>query len=608
MALNRDAIWAPCPTTTRGQATPLSADAKGQRIAYASNKSIFLRSIDHPSQSTQYTDHKTTTTVARFAPSGYYVASGDVSGTVREYNIISGRINDIAWDGDSQRIIAVGDGKQRFGHCITADSGNSVGEISGHSAVVNCVAIRQQRPLRAATGSDDTSIVFYHGAPFKFNTSLRGQHNNYIYGVGFSPDGANLVSVGADRKIWLYDGKSGELKTEIGKGEHKGSIFGVSWASDSKRLVTASADRTVKVWDVEAGKAVQSWEVGKGEASTIPHQQVGVVWPAGRSDGLIISLSLSGDLSYWVEGSEKPTQTIQGHQKSITAAQLSQSSSGGDTTLWTGSYEGRVCSWDVANGRGHSVEGQGHSNQIIGFAESLGSKSEIFSTAWDDTLRIIDPSAKQFLDVATTLSAQPKAVASVGQDFIAVITGTALQIYKNGSEVVTETPMKATPLALAATEGGEDTALVAIGDEDKILRLYSFDAKSSTLRPGKELTASTAPVTSLAFSPNRMYLAAGNSIGKILVYDVSDGKMVVDRWSAHTARVTSIAWNAASTHAASGGLDTNLFVWSMAAPGKRIKVINAHKDGVNGVFWSAQHGKIISVGADAAIKLWRVEL
>ena len=70
--------------------------------------------------------------MARFSPSGFYIASGDVSGMVRvwdaveavntkgEYGIISGRINDIAWDGDSQRIIAVGDGRERFGHWYVA--------------------------------------------------------------------------------------------------------------------------------------------------------------------------------------------------------------------------------------------------------------------------------------------------------------------------------------------------------------------------------------------------------------------------------------------------------------------------------------------------------
>jgi WD40 repeat protein len=145
-----------------------------------SGKSIFLRSIDDPSVCKQYTQHTVATSVARFSPSGFYVASGDVSGAVRvwdaveavntkgEYHIISGRINDIAWDGDSQRIIAVGDGRERFGHCITADSGNSVGEVSGHSKVVNSVSMRQQRPLRAATVSDDSSMCFLHGAPFNF--------------------------------------------------------------------------------------------------------------------------------------------------------------------------------------------------------------------------------------------------------------------------------------------------------------------------------------------------------------------------------------------------------------------------------------------------------
>ena len=92
-----------------------------------SSKSVFLRSIDNPSLSVQYTQHTQQPTVAKFSPSGYYVASGDVSGKVRvwdcvgedqvlkgEFPIISGPINDLAWDGDSMRIIAVGEGKGRY--------------------------------------------------------------------------------------------------------------------------------------------------------------------------------------------------------------------------------------------------------------------------------------------------------------------------------------------------------------------------------------------------------------------------------------------------------------------------------------------------------------
>lgn len=524
---------------------------------------------------------------------------------VGEYHIISGRINDIAWDGDSQRLIAVGNGQQRFGHCFTADSGNSVGEISGHSAQPNSVSIRQQRPLRAATGSDDTSMAFYHGAPFKFNTTLRGQHAGFIYGVAFSPDGSSLVSVGADKRIWLYDGKTGEARGEIGKGEHNGSIFGVSWASNSKKIVTASADKTIKIWDVEAGKANQSWTIGDDAAPGAAHQQVGVVWPAGRSDGLIISLGLNGDLSYLVEGHQQPSRTVQGHQKSITAAYVTDDPSRSSQTLWTGSYDGRVCAWSLQNGSGEAVRGAGHSNQIAGFAQSGGPPKELYSIAWDDSLRTIELSAMQFTGGAANLGTQPKAVCNLGQGYSAIITGTGLAVYKVGSERIAETSIKATPLALAAMQGSAGTALIVVSGDDRVLRLFSFNFKSSALAAEKELAPSPAQVTALAFSPAQQYLAAGMSSGKIVVYDTKEYKVVIDRWSSHTARVTAIAWNKESNYAVSGSLDTNVFVWSVESPGKRIKAINAHKDGINGVCWTTHDDKIISVGADAAIKMWK---
>lgn len=326
--------------------------------------------------------------------------------TKGEYHIIAGRINDIAWDGDSQRIIAVGDGKERFGHCITADSGNSVGEISGHSQQINCVSIRQQRPLRAATGSDDTSMCFFHGAPFKFNTSVRGKHDKFVYGTQFSPDGASLVTVGSDRKIWLYDGKTGEAQKQIGEGEHKGSIFGVSWANDSKKLVTCSGDQTVKIWDAEVGKCTQSWRLGGESGVSILDQQVGVTWPSGRSDGLVISVDLEGNLNYFQEGDAKPVKVVRGHSKAVTAA----ASAPGSKTLWTGSYDGRARSWDLATGSANPIDGEMHSNYVSGIAtEAKGDR--VYSVGWDDTLRTIDSSQLSFTGNAVKADGQPKSVA-----------------------------------------------------------------------------------------------------------------------------------------------------------------------------------------------------
>ncbi|KAK4100023.1 WD40 repeat-like protein [Parathielavia hyrcaniae] len=617
MSIAIEKILAAAPATTRGQPTQLSCDPKGERIAYASGKSIFLRSIDDPSLCKQYTGHTTTTTVAKFSPSGFWVASGDVSGKVRvwdaveavntkgEYAIISGRINDVAWDGDSQRVIAVGDGRERFGHCFTADSGNSVGEVSGHSKVVNAVAIRQQRPLRAATVSDDSTMCFLHGAPFKFANKAAGLHKGFVMGAAFSPDGSALATVGADRRIQLYDGKTGEPTKQVGEGVHTGSIFAVSWAKDSKRFVTASADQTVRVWDAESGECVQTWRVGEEGSVNVADQQVGVVWPHGRSDGLIISLSLSGDLNYLVEGNDKPTKAVQGHNKSVTA--LGVASEGKGKILTTGSFDGRVSSWDVSTGTGTAVDGQAHSNQVTQLASAGG---QTYSVGWDDTLRTIQESTNNFVGTPTKLPSQPKGIATTtsagGRTIVAL--NDSIAVYAD-SQLQTQLPTDFTPSAIAA-----NGSTVAVGaSNNNTVQIYTLSG-SNTLTPSHTLSTSTTPISALSFSPDGAHLAAGNAAGKIVVYKTTgtttNWEVATDRWSAHTARVLSLAWNAAGTHAASGALDTHVHVWSLAKPGSRVKAANAHKDGVYGVAWVEEGGdgaKIASTGGDAAVKIWGVK-
>jgi WD40 repeat protein len=66
---------------------------------------------------------------AKWSPSGYYIASGDVNGTVRvwdasqpehrlkgEFKVLASRIHDIAWDSESARLIVAGDGRERYAY------------------------------------------------------------------------------------------------------------------------------------------------------------------------------------------------------------------------------------------------------------------------------------------------------------------------------------------------------------------------------------------------------------------------------------------------------------------------------------------------------------
>ena len=552
-----------------------------------------MRSVADPTDSKQYNNHTANTTVAKFSPSGFYVASGDASGCVRvwdcvgtdmvtkgEFFVLSGRINDLSWDADSARIIAVGDGRERYGHCFTSDTGNKVGEIIGHTAVINAVDIRPVRPYRAATVADDSSMVFFNGPPYAFNFVSRGNHTNFINDVKFSPDGASIVTVGSDSKIALYDGKTGEFQKFVGDNEHKGTIFAVSWSPDSSKFATSSADGTVKLWDASSGTVVKSWVF----SNATENQQVGVVF-AGK---VIISLSLSGDLNYLSEESEMPTLVVSGHQKSITA--LTKFSSGG---IYTGSYDGRVVCWS-SEGKATTVSGDGHTNLVAGLG---GDDSTIlWSVGWDDTLRQIRGTS--FYADSYSIGAQPKAisVAKKSGDY-AFVTECTVEIYNNDLGTYNKLPVTgATSVSIT-----DDGSLVAVGIRSNDVLLF----KRGEYTPVK-LPPLRATPTYLAFSPSGVYLAAGDATGKITLYNIPEHNIQTSRWSFHTSRINSISWHPSGEYVVSGSLDTNIIIYSVAKPVKNIKQMGAHKDGVNAVAWLDEK-TIASAGSDAAVKLWTVE-
>jgi WD40 repeat protein len=554
----------------------LSYDKKSDRIVYAANRSIYLRSVENPEQSVQYSKHTFPTSVAKFSPSGFYIASGDIGGNVKiwdavgeemvtkgEYQIISGRINDLEWDADSQRIIAVGDGKERFGHCFTYDSGNSVGEITGHSEQANAVSIRPIRPYRAATVSDDSNLIFYHGPPFKFALSHKDKHTNFVHDVRFSPDGQHFLSVGADRKIALYDGKTGDFVSFI-ENSHQGSIFSVAWSPDSKQFVTASADSTVVLWDIESKKSVKHWSFEK----TLENQQVGVVF-AGK---FIISLSYSGDLHYLEESSDD-VKIVKGHQKSITALEII------DGLVYTGSYDGRICKW--VDSKAELVAT--HKGLVVGITNTG------HSISWDDTLRDLK------VDKGLSLEGQPKGISS-NSNLIGIITENSISLIENNS-ILKSTSLEKSPTCIAV--GSE---YVAIGDVKNSVHLYDRSLTHKFTLPGLQ----SVP-TILSISQNGQYLAAGDSSGKITLYSIPDKSVHTRRWAFHTSKVTSIAWHESGNYVVSGALDTSIIIYSVEKPNKNVKFLGAHTDGTNGVVWKSAN-EIVSAGADATVKTWKVEL
>ena len=72
----------------------------------------------------------------------------------------------------------------------TLGAGNTVGDLAGPTKRVNSVDFKPGRPYRVVAGSEDFSVSFFEGPPFKFKKELK-THTRFVNWTKFSPDGAS---------------------------------------------------------------------------------------------------------------------------------------------------------------------------------------------------------------------------------------------------------------------------------------------------------------------------------------------------------------------------------------------------------------------------------
>ncbi|CAD6642420.1 BAG_1a_G0040660.mRNA.1.CDS.1 [Saccharomyces cerevisiae] len=606
-------IIPPQPSTQRNFTTHLSYDPTTNAIAYPCGKSAFVRCLDDGDSKVppvvQFTGHgSSVVTTVKFSPikGSQYLCSGDESGKVivwgwtfdkesnsvevnvkSEFQVLAGPISDISWDFEGRRLCVVGEGRDNFGVFISWDSGNSLGEVSGHSQRINACHLKQSRPMRSMTVGDDGSVVFYQGPPFKFSASDRIHHKqgSFVRDVEFSPDsGEFVITVGSDRKISCFDGKSGEFLKYIEDDQEpvQGGIFALSWL-DSQKFATVGADATIRVWDVTTSKCVQKWTLDKQQ---LGNQQVGVV---ATGNGKIISLSLDGTLNFYELGHDEVLKTISGHNKGITALTVNP--------LISGSYDGRIMEWSSSSMH------QDHSNLIVSLDNSKS--QEYSSISWDDTLKVNGITKHEF-------GSQPKVASANNDGFTAVLTNDddLLILQSFTGDIIKSVRLNSPGSAVSLSQN-----YVAVGlEEGNTIQVF----KLSDLEVSFDLkTPLRAKPSYISISPSETYIAAGDVMGKILLYDLQSREVKTSRWAFHTSKINAISWKPAEKRAneeeieedlvATGSLDTNIFIYSVKRPMKIIKALNAHKDGVNNLLWETP-STLVSSGADACIKRWNVAL
>ncbi|XP_077459914.1 WD repeat-containing protein 1 [Stigmatopora argus] len=596
-------VFASLPQMERGVTKVISGDPKGNNFLYTNGKCVIIRNIHNPSIADIYTEHAHTVTVAKYAPSGFYIASGDASGKLRiwdttqkehllkyEYHPISGKVKDIAWTEDSKRLAVVGDGREKFGSVFLWDTGSSVGGVSGHAKLINSVDIRHQRPYRMVTGGDDCTGCFSEGPPFKFKFTIRN-HSRFVNYVRFSPDGSHFATAGADGKIFIHEGVNGELVTSLGGDvAHKGGIYAISWSPDSSQLISASGDKTVKLWDVGARTAVTTFNMG----TEVADQQLGCLWQNEH----LLSISLSGYINYLDKNNpDRPIRTVKGHSKSIQCVTVHRSD--GRPYIYTASHDGHINYWDAETGENDCFSGKGHSNQVSKMV--VNDANEVVTCSMDDTARYTNINKHEYsASDVVKMDFQPKSISTAEGLTLVVCIGQVV-LLKDKMKVFALENLDYEPEVGVLNPAGN---IAAVGGSDGTIRLYSV--QGDTLKDEGKAIEVKGAITDMAYSNDGAYLAVIDDKKVATAFSVTDGYSVKNEYYGHHARPVTLAWSPDNEHFATGGMDMMVYIWTIGDPDKRIKLPDCHKlHHVSGLSW-IDANNLVTTSHDASIKQWTI--
>ena len=510
---------------------------------------------------------------------------------------------------------------------IQWDTGVKIGDMGQHARTkASSCAFKPNRPMRIVTGgSDDFKCMLNKGPPFMRVAPVENVPSEIVHSRGsihcvrYSRDGALIASVGTDKAVAFYDGKTMELIQKM-EGVHAGSIYSCAWAEDGKHLLTCSADGTGKLISVSDFEVVRTWNVAeyllkdaRGSSKRVPlgGMMMGCTFVFGN---VPVAVAMNGRICILSKTDETITEHHTGHQSPISSMVVDHDTD----TMYTCDSSGVVVKWDASTvtaieniqrdndtdeGFDDTAMNKVHSGAITGLAHVGGS---LLSIGWDDHVRI-SSSNTNTTNTKLKLEAQPNAICK-GKNLVVIMTVNGLQLMKNNaiiSNLIT-LPYEALSVCISS-----DDSTIYVGGRDNNIHIYQVNGDGDGIDETNKLSgAHLRPIHSLALSNDGTKLASADT-RDICVWNVQDGySPIIDksRWCFHQQQINALAWSNDDSILASGGNDDSIYFWSLKKKTTRVHYPHSHRGGITALeFLKNEDGMVlVSVGNDACVNQWDV--
>ncbi|CAD8090627.1 unnamed protein product [Paramecium sonneborni] len=283
------------------------------------------------------------------------------------------------------------------------ESGAKLNEMQGHSNVIQCIEIDQNKDDLMATGSFDQTIKLWRPKSGICVETLKG-HDAEVMCLSFGNNN-KLASGSMDSTSNIYDIEKFKILHTIK--DHKISIVGVKFQDSN--VYTASFDGQISVNDTKTFKQIIKLQ---DETKEIFQMNID---PTGKYLGTI---SGNKQCKIWdLKNLYKPLHVLTGHTQDLTTFTFDQSG----TRVLTGSQDSTVFLYETSTGK-MTQRFFGHTDEIVKVVYTQ--KHEILTASTDKTARLytIDGVCQQVLEgqedglMTLLVDAKGKTVITVGKD------------------------------------------------------------------------------------------------------------------------------------------------------------------------------------------------